>query len=168
MPTGVLIDKLLVKDLCNQGFGVVEIARKLEVTKGAISRILKKLDIEVSKHIVKDVKKYIDKQDVISHNLQYLADKAKSELAFIDLEVPKENSPDYRLWQDQKLKFQAEMRKLINSLVDIQYKFFQVKEVKDIIAMILEEIGFESPECQRRIFDRLERKRNIRLPIDLT
>ena len=40
---------------------------------------------------------------------------------------------DYRAWQDQKLKFAAEMRKLISAISDIGYRLFQVDETTEIL-----------------------------------
>ncbi len=53
------------------------------------------------------------------------------------------------------------MRKLITAVADIGYKLFQANEVAEIFAIIDEEIGRESVECQARIRERIQRRRNI-------
>ncbi|MFC1891860.1 hypothetical protein ACFLZT_05650, partial [Thermodesulfobacteriota bacterium] len=85
----------------------------------------------------------------------------------IEKEVPPKTDADYRDWQNQKLKFAAEMRKLISGMADISYKLYQANEISEILRIIDEEIGCESEECQKRIRDRLQSRQNIRFPADL-
>jgi hypothetical protein len=119
------------------------------------------------KAAVSKAPKYEQRKDAATEHLLYLADKAKFELDWIQNTVPPQNDADYREWQNQKLKFAAEMRKLISAMADIGYKLFQVSEMTEILKIIDEEIGNESSECQRRIRERLQRRRNFRFPINL-
>ena len=94
------------------------------------------------------------------------ADKARKELEWIESSVPPKADADYRSWQDQKLKFAAEMRKLISAMSDIAFKLFKAEEVNEILNIIDQEIGCESTECQQRIRDRIRRRRAVRFPIE--
>ena len=158
------IDKLKVKQLYDKGVRPVEIAKKLNCTKGTISKILKLMNLEVTKAVVSEAPKYEKRRDVATKHLLYLADKAKGELDWIESTVPPQNDAEYRDWQNQKLKFAAEMRKLISAMADIGYKLFQVEEVNEVIRIIDEEIGRESESCQKRIRERIQQRRNIRFP----
>ena len=158
------IDKLKVKQLYDKGVRPVEIAKKLNCTKGAISKILKLMNLEVTKAVVSEAPKYEKRRDAATKHLLYLADKAKGELDWIESTVPPKNDSEYRDWQNQKLKFAAEMRKLISAMADIGYKLFQVEEINEVIRTIDEEIGRESESCQKRIRERIQRRRNIRFP----
>jgi predicted transcriptional regulator len=158
------IDRLKVKELCESGFGVVDIAKKLGCTKGAVSKALKQMNLSVAKAVIPEVPKYVEKKDAATEHLFFLVNKAKAELDWIEKEVPPKTDAEYRLWQDQKIKFAAEMRKLITAIADIGYKLFQVNEMAEVLKIIDEEIGNESPECQQRIRDRLARRRSIRFP----
>ena len=161
-----IIDRLKVKGLFDEGKKVVEIASELGCGKGTVSKILKEMGLEVVKAAVSAAPKYEQRKDAATEHLIYLADKARCELDWIEDTVPPKNDSEYRQWQDQKLKFAAEMRKLISAMADIGYKLFQASEMVAILKIIDEEIGNESPECQRRIRERLQHRRNIRFPVD--
>ena len=160
------IDRKQVKKLHDVGLGVVEIADKLTVSKGAISKVLKQMGIYVTRAAVQVAPEYVEKKDAATDHLLYLAEKARQELEWIETSVPQKNDSDYRAWQDQKLKFAAEMRKLIGAMADIGYKLFQASEVTEALRIIDEEIGNESIECQQRIRERLQRRRDIRFPVE--
>jgi IS30 family transposase len=158
------IDYVKVKELHDSGMKGIDIAKKFGVTKGTISKALKKMGHESAKAAVVAAPKYEKRRDAATKHLLYLADKAKIELDWIEKTVPPINDADYREWQNQKLKFAAEMRKLISAMADIGYKLFQVEEVNEVIRIIDEEIGHESESCQKRIRERIQQRRNIRFP----
>ena len=162
-----IIDRVQVKEFYDEGLKVTAIADRLDVSKGAISKVLKEMGLNVAKAAVVAAPKYEKRKDAATEHLLFLADRAKAELEWIENSVPPKTDADYREWQNQKLKFAAEMRKLIAAIADIGYKLFQVNEVSEVLRIIDEEIGNESQACQRRIRERLERRRNIRFPIDL-
>ena len=162
-----LIDRSQVRELFESGLGVVEIAERIGCTKGAVSKALKQMDVEVTKAALPNAPKYVGQQDAIRTHLLFLAEKAKGELEWIENSVLPATDGEYRAWQDQKLKFAAEMRKLISTVVDIGYKFFQQSEVMQILQEIDAEVGRESKECQKRIRERLRTRRNIRFPLEL-
>jgi DNA-binding MarR family transcriptional regulator len=159
------IDRLKVKELFDSGSKVTEIANKLGCTKGTISKILKEMGLEVTKAAVKAAPEYVEKRADATDHLMYLAEKARNELEWIEKTVPPQGDAEYREWQNQKLKFAAEMRKLIAAVADIGYKLYQVNEVTEVLRIIDEEISCESTECQKRIRDRIQRRRNIRFPV---
>ena len=161
------IDRIKVKELYDDGVKSIDIAKKLGCTKGAVSKILKEMDLNVAKSAVAAAPKYVEKKDAATDHLLFLADKAKSELEWIETTVPPKNNSEYREWQNQKLKFAAEMRKIINAVADVGYKLFQMNEMVEVLRIIDEEIGCETPECQLRIRERLQQRRNIRFPINL-
>jgi DNA-binding transcriptional regulator GbsR (MarR family) len=156
-----------LRNLHEKGLGVTEMAKQLGVSKGTASKQLKKLNLTVVKQRVQGAKKIADKKEEVTDHLMFLADKAKSELDWIEKTVPPKDDADYREWQNQKLKFAAEMRKLISAVTDIGYKLFQTSELIEILRIIDEEIGNESEECQQRIRDRLKSRRDIRFPLNL-
>lgn len=162
-----IIDRIKVKDLFDKGVKVTKIALKLGVSKGAISKVLKEMGLNVAKAAVVAAPKYEKKKDAATDHLLFLADKARAELEWIEKEVPPQTNGEYREWQNQKLKFAAEMRKLISTMADIGYKLFQASEVNEILQIINDEIGYESEECQRRIRERLKSRRDIRFPVNL-
>ena len=158
------IDRIKVKNLYDKGLKVTEIANELGCGKGTISKIIKKMELAVAKAAVPEAPKYVEKKDEATEHLMFLANKARGELEWIEKSVPPKTDSEYREWQNQKLKFAAEMRKLLSAVADIGYKLFQANEVAEIVRIINEEIGNESKECQYRIRERLERRRDIRFP----
>jgi DNA-binding MarR family transcriptional regulator len=159
------IDRDKVKELFDAGLNATDIAKELSATKGAISKVIKSMNLEVVKAAVEVAPQYVERKDTATDHLLYLTDKARAELDWIEKEVPPKKSAEYRAWQDQKLKFGAEVRKLISAMGDIAFKLYQANEVAETLKIIEEEIGCESPECQKRIRDRIKRRRDIRFPV---
>lgn len=161
------LDYEKIRELRDEGWKLDSIAKKLDTSKGAISKALKKMERAVTAAAVEAAPRYEKKRDTATEHLLYLCDKAKGELEWIENTVPPAETPDYREWQNQKLKFAAEMRKLIAAVADIGYKLFQTEEVREILDIIDEEISHESPECQQRIRDRIQRRRHLRFPAQI-
>ena len=158
------LDYAKVAELYDQGVRGIDIARQLGASKGAISKAIRKLGREVTKCAVAEAATHHEQKNAATEHLFYLCNRAKGELEWIEAEVEPEKTEDYRAWQDQKLKFAAEMRKLITAISDIGYRLFQAEEVSEILRIIDEEIGCETIECQKRIRDRVERRRALRFP----
>jgi predicted ArsR family transcriptional regulator len=158
------IEKL--RTLRSKDMGVTAMAKELGVSKGTVSKQLKKLNLAVATEVIRPqvAKKFVKKGDAATQHLLFLADKAKNEIDWIEKTVPPKDTKTYQEWQDQKLKFCSELRKLISAMADVGYKLFHTEEVKEIIEMILQEVGNESPDCQKRIYERIERRRAIRFP----
>jgi len=172
--TALKTDIAKLKALHKEGMGVTDMARELGVNKGTVSRQLKKLGLAVAAVTVRRTAEnaartqaaeehYKEESAAIQH-LLFLADKARNELEWIERTVPPEATREYREWMAAKLSWAAEMRKLIDAMSDAGYRLFHSREMKEILGIILDEIGNESRECQRRIYQRIERRRNIKFP----
>ena len=161
-----VIDRIKVRELYDQGLMVTEIAHQMECRKGTVSKILKSMGLAVVTSAISAAPKYVEARDTTRDHLLYLTEKAKQELEWIEATVPPKTDADYRAWQDQKIKFTAEMRKLISTIADIGYKLFQASEVAEVLRIIDEEIGHESEDCQRRIRERIQRRRDLRFPFE--
>jgi hypothetical protein len=98
-------------------------------------------------------------------HLMSLIERCDGELKWIEKAVPPSNDEEYRVWQDQKIKHVAEIRKLITSMADIRVKIYHVEAVEKALKVMYGEIGNESMECQKRIRDRL-RKSSIHFQLD--
>ena len=137
MPGKIKIDRVKVRELFDSGKKVTQIAKELGCGKGSISKILKEMGLKVAKAAMVAAPKYAKRRDTATEHLLFLADKAKSEIDWIESSVPPKNDAEYRAWQDQKLKFVAEIRKLITAVGDIGYKLFQANEVAEILGIIV-------------------------------
>ena len=162
--TQAQLDYEMIRKLRDDGWKLDRIALELGTTKGAVSKALKKMGRAVTAAAVEAAPRYERKRDMATDHLLFLCDKARGELQWIEETVPPETTGEYRAWQDQKLKFAAEMRKLIAAVADVGYKLFQTEEVREILEIIDQEVGYESPECQKRIRDRIQQRRAIRFP----
>lgn len=162
-----IIDRLKVRELHDKGAKVIEIAKEMGCTKGAVSKILKSMDLEIAKEAASAAPQYVEKKGAATDHLLFLVNKAKDELNWIEKTVPPKNTADYREWQNQKLKFAAEMRKLISAIGDIGFKLFKAEEMNEILNIFDQEIGYESEELQKRIRERIARRRAIRFPAGL-
>ncbi len=161
------IDWVKVREDFDNGMRPVQIAKKHKCAKGTVSKILKQMGLEVTKAAMPEAPVYVEKKNEATDHLLFLCDKARGELEWIEKSVTPSTNDEYRAWQDQKLKFTAEMRKLINAIADIGYKLYLSNEVVETLKIIDEEIACESPKCQERIRKRLQSRRNLRFPLDL-
>ena len=161
MPRKARVDRQKVWELNESGVKGTEIAKRLNCSNAAVCKILKESKY-VSRAAVSAAPKYERKKDKATSHLLWLCERAQKEIDWIESEVPRTDGKEYRHWLDQKLKFSAEMRKLIGSIADIGYKLFQVEEINEILRIIDEEIGKENEDCQKRIRERIQRRRNIR------
>jgi hypothetical protein len=61
--------------------------------------------------------------------------------------------------QDRMVKNSAEIRQQIEKIKGVLKEAYNIEQVEQFKAIILEEIGNESPETQRRIFERIRQRR---------
>jgi hypothetical protein len=161
---GKAINYKKLVELHGKGLRVVDIAEKLNATKGAVSKALKKMDRDVTRCVMPAaVEQYEKKVQVQEHLLFFLTDYM-SEFKRLNDEKPPSTAEVFDAWLSQKLALGAESRKVVSTLSDICYRMFQAEEVAEILKIMDEEIGSESAELQARIRDRIERRRAIRFP----
>ena len=143
-------------ELLAEGKSVKEIADHFGCTPGAVSQAKRRLGTAVAKDAATRAAPALlsKRQDAMDHLLD-LVDRCKRELDWIEKTVPPANDEGYRQWQEMKIKHAAEIRKLITAMADIRYKIYHAETVEKALRVILEEIGNESPECQKKIRDRL-------------
>ena len=175
MPAPVIIKPEALEKLIAQGLKKVEIARHLGVSSTAVTKAIRKYGLTIAMiaatgkaaapaRTVYQVGGVVEKRHRALEILAELANKVKDELHWIEESIPRTQDAEYREWLEQKLKFMAEIRKVIVSMADVGYRLYQVAAVEQALKIMLEEIGRESVECQTRIRDRLARA-NINLPV---
>lgn len=152
----------------NPNVKIADLANILGVSKGTASKARKRLGYAFSKDVAtRSAPALVDKKVSAMDYLLSLVEKVESDLRWIEESVPPRVTEEYRAWQDQKLKVVAEMRKLINTIGDIAYNLYHAKEVKEVLDLIIEEVRLESPECQRRIQQRIRARLDVQLPFDI-
>jgi DNA-binding Lrp family transcriptional regulator len=143
---------------------VVEIAKRLGVHKGNVSKALKKLSRDVTRCVVPAAVEQYEKKTALMESLSFFVSDYMQLYKAGSKGKPPESAAEYAAWLDCQLKLGAESRKVVTAIADISYKMFQAEEVAEILRIMDEEIGLESPECQKRIRDRIERRRAVRFP----
>jgi hypothetical protein len=161
---GKAIDYKALAELHGQGLRVIDIATRLGTTKGAVSKALKKLDRDVTRCVMPAAVEIYEKKTSLMESLFFfLGDYIKLYKSGSNGEPPK-SAEAYAGWLDSQHKLGCESRKVVSAIADISFKMFQAEETAEILRIMNEEIEHESPECQKRIHDRIERRRAIRFP----
>ena len=158
------LDLEAIAELHSQGLKVVEIAERLGAHKGNVSKALKRLDRDVTRCVVPAAVDQYEKKTALMESLFFFVSDYMKLYKSGREGKPPESVEQYAAWLDCQLKLGAESRKVVTAIADISYKMFQAEEVAEILRIMDEEIGLESPECQKRIRDRIERRRAVRFP----
>jgi len=180
------IDYKKLNEMVHSGVMTKDIAAHFGVTSAAISRAKRRFNVAVARDSAnREAPAEVDRSGTAMDSLMGLIDRCERELSWIDMEVPQPTihnhpegmtpaeidrhtaaiSEEYREWQNTKLKHVAEIRKIIKTLGDLRLRFFHQATVEKALLIMFKEISRESPECQRRIRNRLERA-SIILPVD--
>ena len=155
--------------LVSEGNGVSEIARKLGVTKGAVSKAIKRLNIAVTKDVaLRTAPKIADKKIDAMTQLTKVNDLIHSELNYIQTTIQSTSGTERKELQAQQLKHVAEVRKQLGLLLNIAQALYNAEEVAAFQQIVLEEIGNVAPEVRDRILHRLNERRAIRSTLDFS
>ena len=157
------ISFIQLDQLVRSGKSVSEIAMQLKVTKGCVSKALKRLNVAITKDVaLRSAPEIVDHQIDAMGQLRRINDLINSELDYIESNIQTATGADRKDFQRQRLEHVAEIRKQLNLLLDITKTLFDAEEVAAFQQIILEEIGRAGPEVQDRIVSRLNARRAIR------
>ena len=152
--------------LVTEGNGVSEIARKLGVSKGAVSKRLKDLRIGIAKDVVlRSAPQIVDRQLNAMDQLKRVNGLINNELDYIEKNIETATGEQRKEFQEQRLKHVAEVRKQLGLLLDIAQALYNAEEVAAFQQSVLEEIGHAAPEVRDRILQRLNERQAIRSTI---
>jgi predicted transcriptional regulator len=145
-----LNDRKLLK-LIDEGFSQVEAARKLGVSRQAVSKRLKELRGRTTRAvIVKKVEKVVDQKiDAIKqlHEINARANQMLDEA---------EEDPELRL------RVMAEIRGQLRLQLEIYQTLFDLQAVQQFMDETLEVIGKIAPEVRNEIINRLNKRKSVR------
>jgi hypothetical protein len=155
------IDPIALQKLFEAKLTGREIAEKLGVSPGAVSKNLKALGLAKTEDVVMRAATKIHnrKLDAMAQ-LQKINQAIDKELEHIQEELKGSNGPARRELQEAQIKHTAEIRKQLALLLDIGKALYNVEEVAAFQKICLEEIGNESPECRNRILRKLQQRRS--------
>lgn len=160
------ISLIQLEQLVREGNGVSEIARKLKVTKGAVSKRLKDFKVGITKDVVlRSAPHIVDRQLNAMDQLKRINTLINSELDYIEKNIETATGEQRKELQEQRLKHVAEVRKQLGLLLDIAQALYNAEEVAAFQQSVLEEIGHAAPEVRDRILQRLNERQAIRSTI---
>lgn len=149
--------------LIREGYGVSEIAKKLGVSKGCISKRVKALRVGVCKDVVlRAAPQIVDRQIDAMDQLRRINSLINNELDWIERNIKTATGEQRKELQEQRLKHVAEVRKQLGLLLDIAQALYNAEEVRAFQEAVLTEIGSVSNEVRDAIIERLNKARAIR------
>ena len=161
------ISLIQLEQLVSEGNGVSQIARKLGVTKGAVSKAIKRLNIAFTKDVaLRTAPKIADKKIDAMGQLTRVNDLINDELNYIQTIIQTTSGPERKELQAQQLKHVAEVRKQLGLLLNIAEALYNAEEVAAFQQIVLEEIGNAAPDVRDRILHRLHERRAIRSTLE--
>jgi hypothetical protein len=184
------ISNLVLEQLVKEGNGVSEIAKKLGVTKGAVSKRLKALDVAITKNVTlhhagKIVERKIDTigqllkiNDYANELLDGLmhSDRKDDPAALI----PGDQNPNMSSfdWEEDDSDFKpkergelalramAEIRSQLKLQLEIFNSLYNLTAAAEFQKEVLESIGTVSRETKERIIRNLQKSRAIRSTLE--
>ena len=78
------LDYVKIRELSDTGATVTKIAETMGTTPGAVSKVLKKMGIQVAAVMMAAAPEYKEKKNAATEHLFYLCDKARKELEWIE------------------------------------------------------------------------------------
>ena len=162
------ISLVQLERLVREGNGVSQIAKKLGVAKGSVSKRLKDLRVGITKDVVlRSAPQIVDRQLNAMDQLKKINTLINGELDYIEKNIKTATGQERKDFQEQRLKHVAEVRKQLGLLLEIAQALYNAEEVAAFQQSVLEEIGHAAPEVRDRILQRLNERRAIRSTIAL-
>ena len=179
------ISYIELEQLVREGNGVSQIARKIGMTKGAVSKALKRMNVAVSKDIALrsapevvaqkiDTLEQLGKINTYANELLDLLMKwnrgDKEALQILESQVSQkkvrigdqeEFVKEYKFTDPRQLALRAmsEVRGQLSLQMELFKTLYNAEEVANFQKIVLEEIANEAPEVRNRILQRLTNRR---------
>jgi Mg2+ and Co2+ transporter CorA len=162
------ISLIQLEQLVREGNGVSEIARKLKVSKGAVSKRLKALNVGIAKDVaLRSAPEIVNNKLDAMDQLTRINTLIHKELNQIEESLETASAEDRKTLQDQKLKHVGEIRKQLMLLLDITSSLYDMQAVAAFQQEVLQAIAAASPQIRDRIIISLQERRAIRSTLEL-
>jgi AcrR family transcriptional regulator len=186
----IKVSNIALEQLVRQGFGVSEIARKVGVSKGTVSKRLKALNVAITKdvtlhhagEIVEMKLDAIGQLQKINDNANELLDLLmrwnrgdetalqvlESQVRKVKVRGSEEEVTDYKFKDPRELalKAMAEIRGQLNLQLEIFKALYDMKAVAEFQKEVLEAIQDAAPEVRDAIVNNLQKGRAIRSTLE--
>jgi AcrR family transcriptional regulator len=184
------ISNLELDQLIREGNGVSEIARKLGVSKGAVSKRLKALNVAITKDVtLHHAGEIVEKKLDAIEQLQKINDYAnelldllmrwnrgdnealqilESQVRKVKIRGQEEEVTEYRFKDPRELalKAMAEIRGQLNLQLEIFRALYDMAAVAEFQKEVLTAIGEVAPDVRSSIIHNLQKARAIRSTLD--
>jgi AcrR family transcriptional regulator len=184
------ISNLELDQLIREGNGVSEIARKLGVSKGAVSKRLKALNVAITKDVtLHHAGEIVEKKLDAIGQLQKINDYAnelldllmrwnrgdnealqilESQVRKVKIRGQEEEVTEYRFKDPRELalKAMAEIRGQLNLQLEIFRSLYDMAAVAEFQKEVLTAIGEVSPDVRDKIIHNLQKARAIRSTLE--
>ena len=181
-----------LEQLVREGNGVSQIARKLGVSKGAVSKAIKKLNIGITKDVaLHHAGEIVEKKINAIEQLQTINDYAnelldllmrwnrgdgealqilESQVRKVRVRGSEEEVTEYKFKDPRELALKAmqEIRGQLNLQLEIFKTLYDLQAGAEFQREVLEAIGKASPEIRNEIIHNLQKAKAIRSTLDLT
>lgn len=154
------VDLQKIQGLKDAGLSVTDIAKKMDVSKGAISKGFKKLGLSGSQDVILRAATQINTNKINAMDkIQKIAGIIESELDKIhtELETSQKDKGELR---ELQIKHSAEIRKQLSLVLEITQALYRIEEVDAFKKIVLEELGKIAPEVRDKVFNALKQRRN--------
>ena len=184
------ISNIELEQLVREGFGVSDIARKVGVSKGTVSKRLKALNVAITKnatlrHAGEIVERKLDaigQLQKINDNANELLDLLmrwnrgdetalqilESQVRKVKIRGSEEEVTEYKFKDPRELALKAmsEIRGQLNLQLEIFKALYDMKAVAEFQREVLEAIQNASPEIRDEIVNNLQKRRAIRSTLE--
>ena len=184
------ISNIELEQLVREGFGVSEIARKVGVSKGTVSKRLKALNVAITKDVtLHHAGEIVDRKLDAIGQLQKINDYAnelldllmrwnrgdegalqilESQVRKVKVRGSEEEVTEYKFKDPRELalKAMAEIRGQLALQLDIFKSLYDMAAVAELQKEVLEAIGDASPEIRDEIVNNLQKRRVIRSTLE--
>lgn len=185
------LSNIELEQLVREGNGVSQIARKLGVSKGTVSKRLKALSVGIAKDVtLRSAPEIVERKLDALAQLQKINDNAneildllmrwnrgeeealqilESQVRKVRIRGTEEEITEYKFKDPRELalKAMAEIRGQLNLQLDIFRTLYDMKAVAEFQKEVLDAIAEASAEVRDAIIHRLNEKRAIRSTLEL-
>jgi len=155
------IDHVKLQELLEQGLNQVEIAKELGVVKSSVCKAIKRLNLAVAKvaTAAEAAPVIVEEKIDILKQIQSINATINGELDWIKSQI--DGSEDRIKLQDQMVKFAAEVRKQMSTLLDVAKTLYNAEESQAFQRIVLKAIEDADPGTKEKIIQALHEVRSV-------
>jgi non-homologous end joining protein Ku len=148
----------------DEGISQAEIARRYKVNPSSVCKAVRRLNKGNAKVVTqKAIPAIVDNKIDIMQQIRGINEKMQRHLDLIDEEISKDgqDAKDKMQLRDQMVKYVAEIRKQMSTLLDISKTLYNAEEVQAFQRIVLQAIGEADPDTKKKIISELQKARSV-------